>query len=667
MTTYTEEDNYGFDYMKTNKDTLKNIIRDPDKIEIIEDFVIRTNKIVTRAYQFIKLYLIYQYENKIKFSIINADFMRHVYNALTVKKPTKKKAPTKIVKKETKLSIQKKALNDFYNDHYKYTIIDCEPILYTNLCNNLKYEAIDMITNINNNVMMNYINHLNRYVNIVFGYKAKMEQIKRDYSDKGVQTLLCKQWTAEIKKIKEDLYCFTKPKSDVKYHKWIIATRQGLYPYKKTGKNVKFAVDTKPQDYLVSMFYICTELEKMNDSQEDSANHVKLINVLPLRNSIIPKNICIDTCTLIFAFMGGIGTKHAKETFTQGNNQYNLWNKFFNLDKRTFKKGSLYKFHYMIRTDGVSCSILFGRLSPDGIPLKSDDLSIILNKPTEPEYIDKIPLTEELRHMKVVCADPGHSDLIYCAAHDEKGNLETFRYTQNQRQFETKIKKYNKIIDNLNKNSIIECNGLTVKENEIFPAGYNSKACSYERYKAYCDKKNKVNHLLLPHYTKPVFRKLKFNRFINTQKSESKLIKNFSNKFGPPSKAIFVIGDYSKGSYNMKGLEPAVCKKFRRIFRNAGYRSFLIDEFKTSVTCNGCHGRLETFLRKPSLKPKHKDKNIITTCHGLLRCQSNEHCSIIHNRDKNAAQNMLHIVKSVFETGERPGVFCRPSSNSVRA
>jgi hypothetical protein len=43
-----------------------------------------------------------------------------------------------------------------------------------------------------------------------------------------------------------------------------------------------------------------------------------------------------------------------------------------------------------------------------------------------------------------------------------------------------------------------------------------------------------------------------------------------------------------------------------------------------------------------------------------LRCQSIKHKSeIFHNRDKNAVQNMLKIVKSIFNTGKRPEVFCR--------
>jgi hypothetical protein len=52
-----EEDN--FDFMKTNKDNINNIIKDKSILPIINDLVNRTNKIVIRAYQFIKLYCIY--------------------------------------------------------------------------------------------------------------------------------------------------------------------------------------------------------------------------------------------------------------------------------------------------------------------------------------------------------------------------------------------------------------------------------------------------------------------------------------------------------------------------------------------------------------------------------------------------------------------------------
>ena len=48
------------------------------------------------------------------------------------------------------------------------------------------------------------------------------------------------------------------------------------------------------------------------------------------------------------------------------------------------------------------------------------------------------------------------------------------------------------------------------------------------------------------------------------------------------------------------------------------------------------------------------------TINGLLSHQEDKQkCEIIHNRDKNAVQNMLNIVKSIFTIGRRPDIFTR--------
>ena len=97
------------------------------------------------------------------------------------------------------------------------------------------------------------------------------------------------------------------------------------------------------------------------------------------------------------------------------------------------------------------------------------------------------------------------------------------------------------------------------------------------------------------HYENEIYRKFKLNRYINTQKSEGKMIRNFSNKFGTSKEVIFVMGDYDKGD-NMKGVEPVICRKFRKIFKNAGYETYLINEYCTSKLCNHCHQELDKFL-----------------------------------------------------------------------
>ena len=41
------------------------------------------------------------------------------------------------------------------------------------------------------------------------------------------------------------------------------------------------------------------------------------------------------------------------------------------------------------------------------------------------------------------------------------------------------------------------------------------------------------------------------------------------------------MGDFDKGNNHMKGLEPVICKRFRKLFRNAGYKTYLVNEFSS--------------------------------------------------------------------------------------
>ena len=129
---------------------------------------------------------------------------------------------------------------------------------------------------------------------------------------------------------------------------------------------------------------------------------------------------------------------------------------------------------------------------------------------------------------------------------------------------------------------------------------------------------------------------------------------------------MFIIGDYDKGTNNMKGVDPVICRKFRKIFRNAGYETYLVNEFRTSKICNCCHKEIEPFLEKKSNKPKDIKNNKKIICHGLLRhIDVKPQCEIIHNRDKNAVQNMLFIVETIKNTGERPLAFSRLHQEAI--
>ncbi len=660
----SDEDNY--DFMKTNKDNIKNIIQDHETLKIINNLAIKTNKIVIHAYNFIKLYCIHLFENNLNFPEFNKEYIMDVFKVITTRKCgsggyTKDNMPQQL-----------KELTEFFEEHYKDTMDLNEELLYDKMSYILAYEAIDMTTNIYINVREHYLQQLNKLVNITFKFKDQINQIKEKFKKTETIKEKKKELYEEFKQIKDDLLNVgvdKELKSKKKYHKWIKEHKLNFIPNKDTfdNDNIMYDLKSNTHQYLKCYMYIGKELEKLYDQEDPDKHTIRLFNTLPLRTNIVVKHITIDTCGLISNFLGDEPTTEHLKNYKKDNNQYELWNKFFDINKRVFKKNvekNLYSYHYMIRTDGVSACILFKRNDKDGKPMTKDKRN---NKEDEHiDYIEKVEWTDELKKKKIVVADPGMSDLLYFGSKDDNGNLQTFRYTQNQRRVETGTKKYSKIIDSENKKTIISDN-KTVKELESVLSKYNSKTDDHDKFKKYLKEKNKLNNLLFEHYEQMYFRKFKLNRYINSQKSESKMINNFGKKFGSKEDVIFICGDYDKGNNHMKGVEPVICKKFRRIFRNAGYQTFLINEFKTSKLCNCCHNELEKFMIRQSNKPRDRKANKKCLVNGLLHHDKDvkPKCEIVHNRDKNAVQNMLNIVTSLKTTGLRPKVFSREEKEKV--
>lgn len=654
-----------FDYMKTNKENIKNIVRDDDTLKKLNEIVINTHKIVIHGYNFIKLYCLYLYENDKTIPLIDKEFIMDVFKAITKRKCNSGGY------REDNMPQQQKELITFYKDHYKSVTDKDEELYYDKMSYILAYEAIDMEKNINVNIQEHFIQHFNKFVNVSFNLKKKNDEITKSKITKEEKKKARQELNKEFRDVKNDVLSFSNElKSDKKYHKWIKEQRKIIFDNKTSfdKDSIYYDLKSKTQEYIKPLIYIGKELEKVYDKIDvelkngnDKLEQIRLFNVLPLRTNIVPKSACFDSCVLIQNFIEKNTGEYFKN-YKKDNNEYDLWNKFFNLKKKGFKKNkSTYKFNYMIKTDAVSVSILFIRLKEDGKPMTRPNKQCRGEDDTE--YIEKVQFTEEMKKKKVVAIDPNYSDLIYCGSKNKDDELETFRYTQNQRRLETGKKKYMKIIDGENKK--VKINDKTIKQIESELSKYNSKSNSYEKFKEYLQIKNKINLQLFGHYNKEYFRKFKLNRFINKQKSESKMINNFKNKFGNKDEVMITFGDYDKKEH-MKGLEPCICKRFRRLFRNAGYQTFLVNEFRTSKLCNCCHEEIDPFLERLSHKPKDIKKGKLILVHGLLcHIDNKQSCELIHNRDKNAVQNILYIVDEIKKTGKRPLKFTRTNSSEL--
>lgn len=241
-----------------------------------------------------------------------------------------------------------------------------------------------------------------------------------------------------------------------------------------------------------------------------------------------------------------------------------------------------------------------------------------------------------------VVIDPNKRDLLYCLG----SNDQKLRYTQPQRAKETRRKKYARILQSLDRPDQNYGHSRTTVDAAEFDLYLTSYFLDFERRE--------------DHYRNNVYRKLRLNTFINTQKTESKFIDKFKETYGGCERVSVIFGDWSPRGITFRGQECTKGKGFRKMFQRNGYEVFLLDEYRTSKVCPGCDGPVETFKRRRSPKPWKTNEVIV---HGLLRCQSDVcqqscgHPSRLWNRDDVATLNQRRIVRSMIEgRGRAAGV-----------
>jgi len=137
------------------------------------------------------------------------------------------------------------------------------------------------------------------------------------------------------------------------------------------------------------------------------------------------------------------------------------------------------------------------------------------------------------------------------------------------------------------------------------------------------------------------------------------MINRFEKLFGSPEETIVCFGDYEQKRH-MKFKEPIKGRGIRTLFRKKGYKTYLVDEFRTSCKCSKCEGGdCKKFLVRENPKPYKKNLNLV---HGLITCKK---CSNVWNRDCNGATNIYKIVKGYIRNKERPDYLCRSNLSVV--
>ena len=626
------------EFFKSIKTSLKSILKHPIiNTPILEDAVLRSHKIVVHTLQFLKLYLLHQYQQN-SFPVVTKKLINSTLKIVCGEKEEKRGKPANTDTKELQ-----QQLSLFYQEQYQPTVVR-EELNYAGLNTVLDYLTEDIITMYENNIQLHYVEYVERYVNVMWKKKFLTEKIRKLGKTKVERENRIRKLCSELRKIKNDLLNVDNAPFQSKsyYHSWIQQQKKHILPNKPKfqEKSIYYDLKCSPMDYLPCMIFMMKQVEN-----EDC----KVCNVFPMRSSIVPSYIRFDTTTLVNLLLRKEhGTKsHYK---TEGNlkkNEDKIWNFFFRTELKCFKKTE-YSFHHMLSTDGVSVSILLLRKD-----LVGKKLPMMKKKGNREIYIDEVTDTTNLQTKKIVGIDSGKCDLIYCVDNACK-EANVFRYSQDQRRKETKMKKYTNIRLGL-KHKVLE--GKTIIEYETELSNYNRKTLQIDNFKEYLQAKNKLNHLLFGFYRKEIFRKLKMSAYINTKRTEQKMIQQFQDKFGKPDETILCIGDWEQRK-QMKFKEPTIGIGMRTLFRKRGYQVYLVDEFRTSCRCSNCNGGIcEKFRVGNHPNPKKEEIRLI---HGLLRCKNG--CGL-WNRDRNGASNIYKIAYQAIHKLARPSYLCRETSN----
>ena len=612
---------------KAVKISLKSIVKNDNTIQKIGDVVIMSNKIVIHTLSLMKLYFIHLYDSNKDFPIITRDLVK-CFMKILCKSPTHGRKPSQ----ETTQC--KDELRVFYNLHYKE--FKHEELHYTHMNTILDYLADSIVTMYENNIEQHFVSYIERFVNVSWKKTEILNIIKTSNRTTEQKKQLITKLCRNLRNIKNDILNPLIEKTSLPlYHSWIDSIKEKIIPNRNLQKDsVYYDVKCSPQDYLKGMVFMMKTIEDVG---------VSISNVFPLRRDLAPKYIPIDTTTLIHILMEkSIGKKNFY--LTKGNlvsHQAELWELFFKTNKKCFHMNERheYQFTNMIETDGVGCSILLVRKD-----LKGKRKNVATKKSGNNEkYIDELKDYSNLQNKNIVGIDPNKSDLIYCCDSNEI----TFRYTQNQRRKETKMKKYRNLLQDKKKEEKIE--GKTIVELETELSFYNSKTLDFQKFKEYIKKKNEMNIKLFSFYEQYIFRKLKLGSFFMRQQTESRMMNRFEKIFGEPKDTIIGFGDFEQKTH-MKYKEPVKGKGFRTLFRKRGYEVYLVNEFRTSCRCSGCEGgECQTFRRCENPRPWKRDE--IIKRHGLVECKT---CMRLWNRDTNASRNIRKICEEAIKGRERP-------------
>lgn len=385
-------------------------------------------------------------------------------------------------------------------------------------------------------------------------------------------------------------------KSGEEYHEWIKYFGEEI-------KNGKKNLYSNPQSCLPLLYRINKVLEEFEE---------KTFSWLPLRKSIIPASFTLS------------------KTICKQLEGDNMWDEILDLIKKLNIEPKQETRISSIRTAGSSASIVF-------TPIKK------IKKKAREEIVEKYidDLNEEeilgLQTKTIVAADPNKGNILQML----NGDGIRFRYTAQQRKFETHSARYRSICLKREKAYVFSPENETpirLTEALLQMKNFNSRTTNFEDFMMYIEQKNLFTEQFRNFYFQMWHRKFKFNVYMNNNRSKDRFLNNFQSLYGSPQTTILCVGDWEQKPGISFGKAPTIGIGIRNWFRKRGYSVYLVDECRTSLTCSKCKQENEyNWQRRKDPRPWRNGE--IQRVWGLSRCQ-NSQCRAVHNRDVNSSENI---------------------------
>jgi hypothetical protein len=597
-----------------------------DILNSINDVVYKVNVILYHTHNFLKLYILYLYQNKTEFPNIDRAFLLLIMSYIVSKRK-------KIFCSDKKMSHNNfeifTNLKQFYNEHYKPLINENELVYSDNLSFTLSYEADNIITCIKNNIKEHFLDHLRKYIRILFNYRTKLENKTEDNL------------------MKKKIYYFysdvisknSEYQSEKIYHNLINKIKNKFLPQdRKFLKNsIPYDIEAKPLNYLKYFIDINVSFEKRNNKNSQFQNcntlfidttleyfeifnkyidkeksidilkthninndsEIKLFNILPLKRSLIPSHITIDTSQIISILF----KKNKLEYFNNVQKYKNyIWSQFFKTDTRIFRKNK-FEFTGLIKTDGYSVSITFGYYDKTISKFKKD------KKQTE-DYIEShTNINNIFKNKNYVLIDPNKEDLMYCM----NNNGQKFRYTNSQRKYETETKRFNIYFDKLKKNTNI--NSSDIDSTEILNYIAINKITAKTEYDNELFKK--LKYIIIEYYKNIRQRDksiIDIKNILLSKKEKSKIFEEISNYVEITKSEIKdfliikkIIKKYNNKITNLENLTSI--KTIESVLSNNNSKTNNIDKFKDYIRTKE---KVNNIIRYFYRETKHRKRKLNT-------------------------------------------------------